>query len=142
MTWYYKDAEITELINGQKTLNAKEIEFRIATSWVVKLEPQDFGHKHYHCNSFFSGVLYLEVDETTSPIVFYRNTSNINEMGNPVIIEIPFDEDFYYNEFNSPSWKYQPKKGDLILFPSTYVYNHSVSPIIEGEKYCVVSWLR
>lgn len=100
----------------------KEIEFRIATSWVVKLEPQDFGHKHYHCNSFFSGVLYLEVDETTSPIVFYKNGSNINEMGDPVIIEIPFNEDFHYNEFNSPSWKYQPKKGDLILFPSNLAH--------------------
>jgi len=96
----------------------KEVEFRLTTSWVVKLEPSNFGQKHYHSNSFFSGVFYLDVDENTSPIIFHKNGSNINEMGNPVVIGIPFEEEFQYNEFNSSSWKYQPKKGDLILFPS------------------------
>jgi hypothetical protein len=38
--------------------------------------------------------------------------------------------------------KFKPKANQMILFPSNHVYNHSVSPIVEGEKYCVVSWLR
>jgi len=37
---------------------------------------------------------------------------------------------------------YKPKANQIILFPSTYVYNHSVSPVIEGERYAVVSWLK
>ena len=37
---------------------------------------------------------------------------------------------------------YKPKANQMIIFPSTYVYNHSVSPVIEGERYAVVSWLR
>ncbi len=37
---------------------------------------------------------------------------------------------------------FKPKANQMILFPSTYVYNHSVSPVIEGERYAVVSWLK
>jgi Rps23 Pro-64 3,4-dihydroxylase Tpa1-like proline 4-hydroxylase len=36
---------------------------------------------------------------------------------------------------------HKPKANELILFPSTYVYNHSVSEVIEGTRYSVVSWL-
>ena len=37
---------------------------------------------------------------------------------------------------------FKPKANQMIFFPSTYVYNHSVSPVIEGERYAVVSWMR
>jgi hypothetical protein len=36
---------------------------------------------------------------------------------------------------------YKPAANDFIVFPSTYVYNHSVLPVIEGTRYAVVSWL-
>ncbi len=36
---------------------------------------------------------------------------------------------------------YKPKANELLIFPSTYVYNHSVLPVIEGTRYAVVSWL-
>jgi hypothetical protein len=38
--------------------------------------------------------------------------------------------------------KYKPAANEFLIFPSTYVYNHSVSPVISGERYAVVSWLR
>jgi len=37
---------------------------------------------------------------------------------------------------------YKPAKDELLIFPSTYVYNHSVLPVIEGTRYAVVSWLK
>ena len=36
---------------------------------------------------------------------------------------------------------HKPKANELLIFPSTYVYNHSVLPVIEGTRYAVVSWL-
>lgn len=36
---------------------------------------------------------------------------------------------------------YKPKPNELIIFPSIFVYNHSVLPVIEGTRYAVVSWL-
>jgi len=54
------------------------------------------------------------------------------------------NDDYTGGEINFPRFniKFKPKSNDLLLFPSTYVYNHSVSPITKGERYCVVSWLR
>lgn len=37
---------------------------------------------------------------------------------------------------------YKPAKDELLIFPSTYVYNHSVIPVVEGTRYAVVSWLK
>jgi hypothetical protein len=37
---------------------------------------------------------------------------------------------------------FKPKANQMIIFPSTYVYNHSVSPVTDGERYAVVSWLK
>lgn len=37
---------------------------------------------------------------------------------------------------------YKPQANELILFPSTYVYNHSVAPVQDGIRYSVVSWIN
>jgi len=37
---------------------------------------------------------------------------------------------------------FKPKANQMIVFPSTYVYNHSVSEVIEGTRYAVVSWMK
>jgi hypothetical protein len=37
---------------------------------------------------------------------------------------------------------YKPNKNELLLFPSTYVYNHSVVEVADGIRYSVVSWMR
>ena len=36
----------------------------------------------------------------------------------------------------------KPKANQMILFPSTYVYNHSVVPVTSGERYSIVSWMK
>jgi hypothetical protein len=53
---------------------------------------------------------------------------------------------FYLNDdyeggellFNRQGISFKPKAGDLVLFPSTFTYEHSSEPIISGNKYCVV----
>jgi predicted 2-oxoglutarate/Fe(II)-dependent dioxygenase YbiX len=32
------------------------------------------------------------------------------------------------------------KAGSLLIFPSNYVYPHSVKPVISGTRYSFVSW--
>lgn len=54
------------------------------------------------------------------------------------------NENYTGGEINFPRFNitFKPKSNQMIVFPSTYVYNHSVSPVIEGERYAVVSWLK
>lgn len=54
------------------------------------------------------------------------------------------NEDYSGGEINFPNFNvsYKAKANEMIVFPSTYIYNHSVSPITDGVRYAVVSWMR
>lgn len=54
------------------------------------------------------------------------------------------NDDYVGGEIIFPRFniKLKPKANQMIIFPSTYVYNHSVSPITEGIRYSVASWLK
>jgi hypothetical protein len=54
------------------------------------------------------------------------------------------NDDYVGGEINFPRFNLsiKPMSNQMIMFPSTYVYNHSVSPVTEGERYAVVSWMR
>jgi hypothetical protein len=54
------------------------------------------------------------------------------------------NDNYEGGEINFPRFNitFKPKANQMLIFPSTYVYNHSVSPVVEGERYAVVSWLK
>jgi hypothetical protein len=54
------------------------------------------------------------------------------------------NDDYSGGEINFPRFNlsFKPKPNQMLVFPSTYVYNHSVSPVTEGTRYAIVSWLR
>jgi len=54
------------------------------------------------------------------------------------------NDDYKGGEINFPRFdiSYKPKANEMIVFPSTYVYNHSVSEVTSGTRYAVVSWMR
>lgn len=37
---------------------------------------------------------------------------------------------------------FKPDPGDVLLFPSNYVYQHRVIPVTSGVRYAVVNWFR
>jgi hypothetical protein len=54
------------------------------------------------------------------------------------------NDNYTGGEINFPRFNitFKPKANQMLIFPSTYVYNHSVSPVVDGIRYAVVSWLR
>lgn len=45
-------------------------------------------------------------------------------------------------EFDFFDLKIKPTAGSMIIFPSNYAYRHTAHPVIDGEKYVIVSWLK
>jgi predicted 2-oxoglutarate/Fe(II)-dependent dioxygenase YbiX len=54
------------------------------------------------------------------------------------------NDDYLGGEIEFPRFNVtiKPKANQMIMFPSTYVYNHSVKPVTEGTRYAVVSWIK
>lgn len=54
------------------------------------------------------------------------------------------NDDYTGGEIEFPRFQisYKPKANELLIFPSTYVYNHSVNEVMSGTRYSVVSWMK
>lgn len=89
----------------------------ITQSWVNWTKSGEEHHKHSHSNSIISGVLYINAHEEYDRITFFK------DFHEPLKIES--DE---YHLFNSTSWSFPVKTGDIILFPSRLI--HMVEPKI------------
>lgn len=97
-------------------------EYGIKTNW-----HDQYGILKYGKDQFFTNHIDDHPD-------FHRRISTIYYL----------NDNYSGGEINFPRFgiTFKPKANQMILFPSTYVYNHSVSPVIDGERYAVVSWLR
>jgi uncharacterized protein (TIGR02466 family) len=80
----------------------------IAQSWINYTETNQFHHRHFHPNSYVSGVFYIAADKEVDKIKFHKR-SHPQIMLNPT----------KYNIFNAKSWWYPVNTGDIILFPSS-----------------------
>lgn len=79
----------------------------ITQSWVNYSKKGQYHHKHQHPNSFISGIFYVEADEKKDKVYFFKNEYKP--------LKIPTEN---YNLWNSESWWFEVKTGDLLLFPS------------------------
>jgi hypothetical protein len=54
------------------------------------------------------------------------------------------NDDYEGGEISFPRFNitYKPNANELIMFPSNYVYNHSVSEVTSGTRYAIASWMR
>ena len=91
------------------------VEIYITQSWLSYTEENQYHHLHDHPNSVVSGVLYLDCDKDNdrihffSPLKYAHISPKINE----------------FNIWNSPSWWFAVKTGQLLMFPS--ITTHKVN---------------
>jgi uncharacterized protein (TIGR02466 family) len=89
----------------------------ITQSWLNYTETNQYHHKHQHPNSLVSGVFYINCEEEHDKIKFF------NEKYSNIKFEIKD-----WNMWNSESWWFSIKTGDVILFPS------SLTHMVETKK--------
>jgi uncharacterized protein (TIGR02466 family) len=91
---------------------ANKITPYITQSWLNYTEKNQYHHKHEHPNSLVSGVFYINSDENFDKIFFFKKDSY--QMIRPEIKD--------WNVWNSESWWFSVKTGDIILFPSSLTH--------------------
>ena len=83
----------------------------ITQSWLNYTDKDQYHHKHSHPNSLVSGVLYINSDEKFDKIKFFKSEYD------RIVLEVN-----EFNLFNSTSWFFSVKTGDIILFPSSLTH--------------------
>jgi uncharacterized protein (TIGR02466 family) len=83
----------------------------ITQSWLNYTETNQYHHKHAHQNSLVSGVFYINCDEKFDKIKFFK------EDYKTIKLEVK-----NWNTWNSESWWFSIKTGDIILFPSSLIH--------------------
>ena len=83
----------------------------ITQSWLNYTETNQYHHKHQHPNSLVSGVFYINSDEEHDKIKFFNDKYQTIK---------PEVKD--WNIWNSESWWFSVKTGDVILFPSSLTH--------------------
>jgi uncharacterized protein (TIGR02466 family) len=83
----------------------------ITQSWLNYTETNQYHHKHSHPNSLVSGVFYINCHEELDKIKFFNDTYKTIK-----------PEIKTWNLYNSESWWFSVKTGDVILFPSSLTH--------------------
>jgi uncharacterized protein (TIGR02466 family) len=83
----------------------------ITQSWLNYTETNQYHHKHAHPNSLVSGVFYINCHEEHDKIKFFND--------NYKTIKLEIKD---WNIWNSESWWFSVKTGDIILFPSSLTH--------------------
>ena len=87
------------------------IELYITQSWLNYTEANQYHHKHEHPNSVVSGVLYFDSDIKNDKILFTHSRGY--QQISPEIDNTKF------NLWNSGTWFFAVKTGNLFMFPSS-----------------------
>jgi uncharacterized protein (TIGR02466 family) len=90
---------------------ANKITPYITQSWLNYTETNQYHHKHAHPNSLVSGVFYINCHEEHDKIKFFND--------NYKTIKLEVKD---WNIWNSQSWWFPVKTGDVILFPSSLTH--------------------
>ena len=83
----------------------------ITQSWLNYTETNQYHHKHSHPHSLVSGVFYINCHEEHDKIKFFND--------NYKTIKLEVKD---WNLWNSESWWFSVKTGDIILFPSSLTH--------------------
>jgi uncharacterized protein (TIGR02466 family) len=97
---------------------ANNISPYITQSWLNYTETNQYQNRHVHYNSLISGVFYINCHEEYDKIKFFKKDA----------YEIIKPEVKDWNLYNSETWWFTVKTGDIILFPS------SLSHMVETKQ--------
>ena len=120
---FFLKKKIEKVFNEYKNkiLRYENVNFRITTSWFTKTEYGQKSDFHKHSNCMFSAVFYIN-QPTNSATITFKIFEDKSFLITPV----------EWNIYNATGWTFNPKKHDLLIFPSeTY---HKIDKHLSNEE--------
>lgn len=106
-------------------------QYYFTDSWFIKTEPQgESKFFHFHSNSLFSGVFYINAPPDCGNLMFSKNSTGSGS-GEYVNIDIPYKN---YNVFNSSNYSLFPETGKILIFPS-YINHRILANKLNEDRY-------
>jgi len=74
---------------------------------------------------------------------YVQHTDHFKQNPRVLSCSICLNDDYEGGEFAffNRSIKIKPKKGTVIMFPSSFMFPHEVMPITKGNRYAIITWL-
>lgn len=75
---------------------------------------------------------------------YIQHTDSFLQAPRLVTASLFLNDDYEGGEFAffDRQLKYKLNKGDVLMFPSTFMYPHEVMPVTKGTRYSIVTWFR
>jgi hypothetical protein len=133
----YQDKKVSNYSTPEDSLFSS-----LSNLFLEKFKPAQEDYKNYYrtyssSHEDYAILKYGVGQKFVDHIDTYDNNRNISFV-------YYMNDDYEGGEivFSRFNLKYKPEKDEMILFPSIYVYNHEVLPVISGVRYSVASWLK
>lgn len=105
---------------------------------------EDFNFPWFNGWTGFANVRFNRYSETQQMAPHCDHISSLfdgNRKGIPVLTALGIlNDDYEGGEFVMWEEDLKLKAGDIVIFPSIFLYPHKVNPVVKGERYSFVSW--
>lgn len=127
---FLKDVEeLKQIILDQSVSYLKEIgwyinfiDYELTNFWLNEYLPNSgLQDPHSHPGLLISGTYYVEVPDNCGPIIFTNPIKSLPQELFPKGRHIEISK-FCFNQFNSSTWTFLPKQGEIYFWPSFLVH--------------------
>jgi uncharacterized protein (TIGR02466 family) len=134
--------EVIDIYLRQHLRINKKVGIKHQCSWGLLHKKGHSSPRHYHRNSWLSGIYYFQVNEKSGDF----EVTDTPPYGWTCSSMAPFEAIDEYNAITNRSVTFSPKRGDVFLFPShlehhSYINNSEQDRIAVGFNYTLTgSW--
>ena len=100
----------------------------------------------------YDSLGYVQIKEDTGYMLLRYKTGDYvknhvdtsSDQHRTLSCSLILNDDYEGGEISFLDGKVKPnlKKGDLLIFPSSFTYPHQVLPIVSGIRYSIITWIR